>query len=179
MMGKEFFGFDDVAPHDKGWELLETVRNNEELAIIRGILDAAEIPYMVKERGSGSYVKIVFGFSNFGTDIFVPAAALEEARARLANEAESDGSEEDIEEFLKNVAPHDEGWSYLTSAHDDEELKKIFTLLDAENIRYTAKFRETGETVDGMSDFCSLEGVDVFVPDESLDCAADLVVAGL
>ena len=65
------FGLDRVSPHDDTLALLTTVYDSTQLAVLESILRDAEIPYMVKERGSGSSVKIITGFSMFGTDLFV------------------------------------------------------------------------------------------------------------
>ncbi len=64
-------------------DLLTTVYDEGSLAIIRSLLDAENIPYLAKERGSGSAMRIMTGFSMFGTDIFVPVAAIEKARELL------------------------------------------------------------------------------------------------
>ena len=64
-------------------ELLTTVYDEGSLAIIRGLLEAENIPYLAKERGSGSAMRIMTGFSMFGTDIFVPLALIDKARELL------------------------------------------------------------------------------------------------
>lgn len=64
-------------------DLLTTVYDEGSLAIIRGLLESEDIPYLAKERGSGSAMRIMTGFSMFGTDIFVPVAALEKAKELL------------------------------------------------------------------------------------------------
>ena len=64
-------------------ELLTTVYDEGSLAIIRSLLDAEEIPYLAKERGSGSAMRIMTGMSVFGTDIFVPVSALERAKSLM------------------------------------------------------------------------------------------------
>ena len=61
-------------------ELLMTAYDQGELAVVRSILEAENIPYLARERGSGSMVKLVTGFTMYGTDVFVPTAALERAR---------------------------------------------------------------------------------------------------
>ena len=76
-----FFGFDKVSAHDESVELLFTVYEPSELLVIESILKDAEIPYMCKERGSGGMMKIVAGYSVFGTDVFVLKEHLETARA--------------------------------------------------------------------------------------------------
>lgn len=77
------FGLDKPSHCEEGTALLTTVRDNVGLAVVRSLLDGAEIPYIIKERGSGSSVKIIVGFSMFGTDIFVPESRLEEALALI------------------------------------------------------------------------------------------------
>lgn len=64
--------------------LLTTVRDVAMLGIVRGLLEDAGIPYLVHERATGSAMRIMTGFSLFGTDIFVPSAALETARGLIA-----------------------------------------------------------------------------------------------
>ena len=64
--------------------------------ILESILQDAEIPYLKKERGSGTSVKVIAGFSVFGTDLFVRKEQLELARELITpreteNEEESDG----------------------------------------------------------------------------------------
>lgn len=66
-----------------GMELLVTTHDNIELSILQSILDGEEIPYMVHDRGSGGSVRIIAGYSMFGTDIYVPAEVLEQARELL------------------------------------------------------------------------------------------------
>ena len=78
-----FFGLNKPTARHDDLELLTTAYDNEQLAVLRSILDDGNIPYMTKERGSGSSVKIIMGFSHFGTDIFVKRDMLDEARALL------------------------------------------------------------------------------------------------
>ncbi len=65
------FGLDRVSPHDENLELLTTVYDEPSRMIVESILRDAEIPYLLRERGSGTAVKVITGFSMFGTDIFV------------------------------------------------------------------------------------------------------------
>ena len=78
-----FFGLNKPTKRHDDLELLTTAYDNEQLAVLRSILESGDIPYMTKERGSGSSVKIIMGFSHFGTDIFVKRDMLDEARALL------------------------------------------------------------------------------------------------
>lgn len=77
------FGFDRVSPHDDDLELLTTVHDNVELSVLRSILEGENVPYLIRERGSGSSVRIIAGFTMFGTDIFVRKEQIEEARELL------------------------------------------------------------------------------------------------
>ena len=78
-----FFGLDTPAKGDQDSALLTTTHDSVEREIICSILNAEEIPYRVVERGSGAMVKMLAGYSMFGSDIFVPTALLEQATALL------------------------------------------------------------------------------------------------
>ena len=78
-----FFGLDKPNINDENSALLTTVHDNVELSIVRSILEGENIPYHVRERGSGSSVKIITGYSMFGTDILVPRNMLEAASELL------------------------------------------------------------------------------------------------
>jgi len=83
-MFDKLFGLDNPKPADEGAALLVTVYDNVELSMVRSLLEAENIPYMIRERGSGSAVKIVMGISAFGSDVYVPASKLEEATDAIA-----------------------------------------------------------------------------------------------
>ena len=59
---------------------LITVYNNYELGIIEGILKDNKIPYLVKEVGANSYMKIVTGAILNATDIMIEESQLEKAK---------------------------------------------------------------------------------------------------
>jgi hypothetical protein len=92
-MKHSIFGLDEAAKCDEGQALLCTVYSPTELSVILGILEGAEIPFLVKERGAGGVSKVILGYSISGTDIYVPEAALD-AAAELIAPAESDEVEE-------------------------------------------------------------------------------------
>lgn len=75
-----FFGLDSAAHSGEQEELLITVFDNIQLAMVRGLLEAENIPYLVRERGSGSSVKIISGYSLYGSDVFVEKSCIERAR---------------------------------------------------------------------------------------------------
>ena len=100
-MRNSMFGLDEISHHDEGQAYLCTVYSPTELQVILGILDSAEIPFLLKDRGAGGVSRVIMGFTLYGTDIFVPEAALEEAEALIlpvceenAEEAESEESDE-------------------------------------------------------------------------------------
>jgi hypothetical protein len=51
--------------------------------IIEGCLRSADIPYLKKDRESGGYLRVVSGFSVFGSDYYVPSALLTRAKEAL------------------------------------------------------------------------------------------------
>ncbi len=65
-----FFGLDS-ASEQKGLALVATIYNPAELAVIQTVLNDAEIPFLAKDRGAGGMMKVVMGYSVYGTDIFV------------------------------------------------------------------------------------------------------------
>lgn len=92
------FGLDHPASN-AGMRLLLTVPNDAELALYSSILDGEQIPYLAKDRGSGGAVRVIAGYSIFGTDLLVPEERLDEAVAVLnayrsgASAEGSDGTE--------------------------------------------------------------------------------------
>ena len=97
------FGLDKVASHDENTALLTTVHDDVEKSLLCGILEEEGIPYLLKDRGSGEVVRILSGYSTFGSDIFVPTALLEKAtelldayrNGEVVEEDPEDGEEED------------------------------------------------------------------------------------
>ena len=94
------FGLDRPSPHDDSLALLTTVYDSAQLAVLESILRDAEIPYLIKERGSGSSVKIITGFSMFGTDLFVRREQLALATELITppDTTEEEENEEDNDE---------------------------------------------------------------------------------
>ncbi|MBQ2255580.1 MAG: DUF2007 domain-containing protein [Clostridia bacterium] len=83
-MFDKLFGLDQPKSPEQGEALLVTVHDNVQLSMVRSLLEAESIPYLIRERGSGSAVKIVMGVSSFGSDVYVPASKLEEATDAIA-----------------------------------------------------------------------------------------------
>ena len=94
-----FFGLDSVSAHDDNVELLFTIYEPTELAVVESILRDADIPYLCRERGSGGMMKVLAGFSVFGTDVFVLKEHLETAKGIFeSSEFVFDGEDEPAEE---------------------------------------------------------------------------------
>ena len=77
--------------------LLTTVYDIAMLGMVRGLLEDEGVPYLVHERATGSAMRIMTGFSMYGTDIFVPKAAEEVARDLIAGLNIDGGSDEEVE----------------------------------------------------------------------------------
>ena len=122
------FGLDRVSPHDEGLELLTTVYDRAQLLIVESILKDAEIPYLAKERGSGTMVKVIAGYSMFGTDIFVPRSVIDVAVALImphdAQENEEESEEELFAEYDKILELEDESPSVTLFP----DIEKVTTL---------------------------------------------------
>ena len=95
---------------------LITVYDVAVLGIVRGMLEDEQIPYLVRERGTGSAMRIITGFSLFGTDIYVPTDALETAKALVAGLenaevtfVDDDGNEIAAEDAAEDAAEEDDG----------------------------------------------------------------------
>ena len=90
---------------------LITVYDVAVLGIIRGMLEDESIPYLVRERGTGSAMRIMTGFSMFGTDVYVPTSALDTAKALVAGFEDAtvtfvddDGNEISVEDAAEEAA---------------------------------------------------------------------------
>lgn len=68
---------------NEGMKLLTTTHDSIELSILKSILDGENIPYMVSDRGTGATMRIIAGYSMFGTDIYVPEEVFDSASELL------------------------------------------------------------------------------------------------
>ena len=64
---------------DEGLALLATLYDDILVAMYEELLKEENIPYLKKDRGTGSAMRIMMGQSFYGTDIYVPEALLERA----------------------------------------------------------------------------------------------------
>ena len=77
------FGLDRPSVKDEELALLATADNHIQIMIWESMLREAEIPYLLKERGAGTMMKVIAGYSVFNTDIYVRRDQLEEAKALI------------------------------------------------------------------------------------------------
>ena len=94
----DLFGLDKISAHDKDLELLTTAYDPTYLAIVESILSDANIPYLKKDRGSGAAVRVIMGYSMFGTDVFVLKEHIEPATELIAVPDEEQNEEIDEDE---------------------------------------------------------------------------------
>ena len=95
----DMFGFENDHKIAYGEEVvrLTTVYDIAMLGMVRGLLEDAQVPYLVHERATGSAMRIMTGFSVYGTDIFVPKAAEETARDLIAGLDIDGGSDQEVQ----------------------------------------------------------------------------------
>ena len=84
------FGLDRPALRDEELAIAATTDDHIQIMIWESLLRDAEIPYLLKERGSGSAMKIIGGYSVFHTDIYVRKDQLQEARELLTAPVEEE-----------------------------------------------------------------------------------------
>ena len=108
----DLFGLEKPHKISDGDEVshLITVYDVAVLGIVRGMLEDEDIPYLVRERGTGSAMRIMTGLSMFGTDVYVPTHALEVAKglvAGLENQpivyVDDEGNEISVEDAAEQV----------------------------------------------------------------------------
>ena len=92
-----FFGLDSSTLKDNDLELLTTANDRVYLSIVESILQDNEIPYLVKDRGCGTVVKVVMGYSIFAVDVFVLKKDFDKASELMEQMpiAEEEDTEED------------------------------------------------------------------------------------
>lgn len=80
MDGKKKDAKDDDHTDDIELVLLKTVINDYELGLIKSLLDDNIIPYIVKDYGTGGYMRIITASSLYRTDILVEISSYEKAK---------------------------------------------------------------------------------------------------
>ncbi|MBR2621540.1 MAG: DUF2007 domain-containing protein [Clostridia bacterium] len=64
--------------------LLTTAYGNEELAAIEALLRSADIPYRLSDRGAGGVVRVISGYTMYGTDVYVREQDVQTAQELLS-----------------------------------------------------------------------------------------------
>ena len=73
--------------------LVYTANDSFEASRIAAILESEGIPSYTKELGAGQVFQIYAGFSKFGTEIYVPADAEEQALELIAERVKAEEEE--------------------------------------------------------------------------------------
>ena len=81
-MDNLFFGLDKPAS-DENLVLLRTFHDDVSVTMAEEVLRDEEIPFVKKDRGSGSAVRLITGYSMYGTDLLVAPADLEKAASLM------------------------------------------------------------------------------------------------
>jgi hypothetical protein len=81
-MDNLFFGLDQPANED-GLVLLRTFHDDVSVTMAEEVLRDEEILFLKKDRGSGSAVRLITGYSMYGTDLLVAPEDLEKASALM------------------------------------------------------------------------------------------------
>ena len=81
-MDNLFFGLYRTANED-GLVLLRTFHDDVAVTMAEEVLRDEEIPFVKKDRGTGSAVRIITGYSMYGTDVLVAPEDLEKASALM------------------------------------------------------------------------------------------------
>lgn len=92
-----------------GSVLIATVFDPLRTAIIKGILESENIPYLIRERGAGASLGIIMGTNYLGTDIYVPESFYERGMELIAPLFEDEEEEGDFEEEECEDEDEDEG----------------------------------------------------------------------
>ncbi len=81
-MDNLFFGLDRPAS-DEDLVVLRSFHDDVSVAMAEEVLRDEEILYVKKDRGSGSAVRLITGYSMYGTDLLVAPEDLEKATALM------------------------------------------------------------------------------------------------
>jgi hypothetical protein len=96
-MDNLFFGLDQPANED-GLVLLRTFHDDVSVTMAEEVLRDEEILFLKKDRGSGSAVRLITGYSMYGTDLLVAPEDLEKASALMAALFDAEGTAESEDE---------------------------------------------------------------------------------
>ena len=96
------------------WVLLHTTHDDMERSLIQNLLEDHSIPTLLKDQGSGGYMRICMGFSIFGTRIYVPSGELEKAVSLLEQFEWNPWNNEGLELIVSGYICED----YIMRLHD-------------------------------------------------------------
>ena len=96
-MDNLFFGLDQPANED-GLVLLRTFHDDVSVTMAEEVLRDEEILFLKKDRGSGSAVRLITGYSMYGTDLLVAPEDLERASALMVALFDAEGTAESEDE---------------------------------------------------------------------------------
>ncbi len=96
-MDNLFFGLDHPAS-EEGLELLRTFHDDVSVTMAEAVLRDEGILFVKKDRGTGSAVRLITGYSMYGTDLFVAPDDLEKASALMEALFDVESVVEDSEE---------------------------------------------------------------------------------
>ena len=63
--------------------VLKFINNEYELQLTKSLLEDNEIPFIIKDQGSGGYMRIIGGSSMYKTEVLVAESMFEKAKAIL------------------------------------------------------------------------------------------------
>lgn len=82
---------------EKTGVLLTTAYGNEELAAIEALLRSADIPYRLSDRGAGGVVRVISGYTMYGTDVYVREQDVQTAQELLSPVDGQESEDETVE----------------------------------------------------------------------------------
>jgi hypothetical protein len=118
--------------------LLVSANDGIELAMIEGRLRSAGIPYYLKNKETGSYMKVLMGYSVFGVDIYVPSnflfKAMEILHMNMQLQIEDTNTDEDeiayeSEHEFYEQTPEDENEELLNETEQESKQSNETTFL--------------------------------------------------
>jgi cation transport ATPase len=107
-------------------ELLMTAEDEIQANIIESLLQVYGIPVRRKYKGNDTFSKIYMGLTTHGVELYVPKAALEEAKDIIKNET---SSEEDLKEVECETAAEQAEQEKLREKYDEKRRVRAWIAL--------------------------------------------------
>ncbi len=99
--------------------LLMSFQDRNELELAAGVLDRAGIPYLLKEPGSGEYLRIVTGQNMFGTELYVDPR-VQRTALRLLRRCDQEETAAEFDDDALNAAIDEFESEYPEEAKPEE-----------------------------------------------------------